>query len=198
MSPAPRRRSRTLLPLVALALVIMWTTVANARLEVADKFCPTPHGDPCDWDIEPVITGKRLAWRWEWLPDTATGSFALAHGGEPFGIEFGIELPCVTPPWLGLSWSHGCRGPRTDPADQIVVALHRDIEGMSRNSVARELFGEHYADGGKRVTRYHVAARQHLHDAGVLPWAAWPEGRLPARWWRHFEFAQAISRWAWR
>jgi hypothetical protein len=39
--------------------------------------------------------------------------------------------------------------------------------------------------------------RRTLWEYGGLPWAAFPGGALPARWWEAQEFAAALARWEW-
>jgi hypothetical protein len=45
------------------------------------------------------------------------------------------------------------------------------------------------------VSRYISAGRKRLHDRGVLPWAAFARGAVPADWLRSPEFAEAVQRW---
>lgn len=82
----------------------------------------------------------------------------------------------------------------TDPAALRRMAFEIDLAGESRRGYARR-HGV-YGDDARTTVRHRLnQARALLADEGALPWAAWPQGKLPIQWWESSVFMAAIEHW---
>jgi hypothetical protein len=135
------------------------------------------------------------------LPSPAGGAWRVVVrddyklGPRQWVFDFG---PRMFPTLGGQDRHHGFGRPRLqdgDPERVRYVAWRVDVHRWSQREVARDLYGEDDADR-LRARRELRAGRELLHVEGVLPWAAWPAGNLPAEWWREERFWRAVNRWA--
>lgn len=74
-----------------------------------------------------------------------------------------------------------------------VVTLH-DFDGRSLHKIGARLY-PHLSDGRTTARARLRSTRAQLAAAGVLPWAAWPGGCLPAQWWTAHPFAEHVAAW---
>lgn len=102
---------------------------------------------------------------------------------------------------------HGYGRPRRSdlhPGFDVSVAWALDIGGWGERLLGRRLDGvarrrqgepedERARSGIRRARR---SGRAYLHELGVVPWAGWGQGTLPADWWLTPEFRKAITQWA--
>lgn len=107
------------------------------------------------------------------------------------------QLPALPP--AGMVAHHSFGRPRlqdTAPTRVEYVAWLVDCTGCTQGQAARAMYPDRGREAAKRkCVRDRDAGRLSKHEQGVLPWAAWPDGKLPARWWRQPELATAVNRW---
>lgn len=96
------------------------------------------------------------------------------------------QRPLVLDSWSRELWQHDVLGDSYCTVAGDLGIVHN--EGLYA-------YGEPRAPG-KTTVRYRVVeARKRAHGAGVLPWAAWPEGKIPADWWLRDRFVDALTCW---
>jgi hypothetical protein len=148
-------------------------------------------GPPASWEIVIAERERGGGIRWAWLP---TGEPWYAMTPEPFGLA--VEFPRLT--GVRPKDHHGFGPPRMrdwQPKELCTVALEIDVLGRSFRSYGAEV---RPANKDPRTTvRYQLTqARAMLADEGVVPWAAFDAGAVPAEWWRTEAFIIAIDEWA--
>jgi hypothetical protein len=97
---------------------------------------------------------------------------------------------------------HGFGRPPLDERSLLELAWLRDLDEQTERELV-ELYELDQQRPGKgrradprSTLRYRVnRARAVAAALGVLPWAAWPDGRLPRGWWSSSAFEAAITRW---
>jgi hypothetical protein len=78
------------------------------------------------------------------------------------------------------------------PPDKLGWAIFRHrFLGESYAKVADALDLNNTQTATKRVQK----GEARLHTLGVIPWALWPDGKLPARWWADDVFLSGSCRW---
>ena len=127
------------------------------------------------------------AWRTVWERRTAHGALR-------------VQMPrlAVTP-----SSHHGFGRPRlidSNPERLAQLAMFGDLAGCGDRVLARRLEPQNDAtsaeDTGRSTVRYQRRrARQMLCVLGVLPWAAYAEGKLPRTWVDDPAFLDSVERW---
>jgi len=148
------------------------------------------------WALRP--SGAVPGTRWVEVPD--------GNGTDPTGYRRGfiafyaprLLLPAIPRPELPRAYGR----PRTeaDPAVRVrcqATACAVDLLGNTLYSIAHGdlTFGSDDARS-KQTRRDYKAGRRSLWREGVLPWAAWPEGRLPDGDWRRApELMEALTEW---
>ena len=134
-----------------------------------------------------------------WLHQTNSGTWLIEPGPRQFPqlIVSRQEKPAYGRPRLAEGDRYRC---------ELVVRLI-DICGESQGAAARRLCSsmvfyperEGVLDPERaaldRVRRAYRAGRRDLRARGVLPWAAFTKGIVPADWWTNPDFAWAIDLW---
>jgi hypothetical protein len=98
-------------------------------------------------------------------------------------------------PLLATAWSHHGFGRPLKPRKPLeVVAWLADCTRLSQYRAIQLLYGDRPSP--KAAHRYdRDAGRRHLHDHGVLPWAAWPDGKVAAAWWEQPPWEEGVTAW---
>jgi hypothetical protein len=165
----------------------------HAGIEARDEgqfprsFSP-PDCHPREWELDE--RGRPV-----WLPLHRHGRwFRLVDGDRAR-----VEMPALATP---TREHHGYGRPPLEKSALLELAWRRDVLAQPEGELV-QLHGLEQPRPGKgrrkdpgstlgyRINR----ARAVAAEAGVLPWAAWPAGRLPRDWWRSSEFEAAIVRW---
>jgi hypothetical protein len=135
----------------------------------------------CEWqDDEARQTWHEQAWRGEAVPVVAVETVLDAREATPVRLGRRANAPAILPERLAVTVECDLRDAHL-PSLAIVSALRSTDEQSSL----------------RRVSRYRQEGRKLLFELGGLPWAAFPTGKLPARWWEASEFAGALDRWRW-
>ncbi len=119
------------------------------------------------------------------------------YGQQPptrSGQQMTERAPAVMPCLAAEGTHHGYGAPRiTERRLELAqqTAWLVDLVGWSRRSVARAYHGSAGTGGAEvqAVKRDLAAMRRYHWERGVIPWALWPAGAVPAKWW-------ASDRWA--
>ena len=145
---------------------------------------PPTNDPPARWDTAGDDTDA--LW-WQWL-DAPAGTRPAELTACWYRMdELGMGLALYLPRRLGF------RTITIDEETRNVVRLI-DLEGWTRRKTGRRLYPD--LDRPKSVARSQLGAgRAQLAAAGVLPWAAWPGGELPASWWEEPETLLAMRAW---
>ncbi len=80
-------------------------------------------------------------------------------------------------------------------AQCVQAAWYCDLNGGTAYAVTRLLDGAVSDAGRKRRMREIHGGREVLASLGVLPWVAWPGGKLPQNWWTSERFRTAVQSW---
>jgi len=94
---------------------------------------------------------------------------------------------------------HGFGRPRRRDAQRdlvLFVAWARDVAGLAQADACRLLYSGHCTNAElKRVRRAELDGRRVYREIGVLPWAAYGDGRPPSEWWTDPAFTEYVRRW---
>jgi len=181
----------------------------DSRSQDGAAACP-PTGAPRNTSF-PCPPWKRVdrQGRPTWLPHTVGARWASVGGlyieprtatrpGGVFALGSGPSLLPALPP-AGMVAHHSFGRPRlqdTAPTRVEYVAWLVDCTGCTQGQAARAMYPDRDLEAAKRkCVRDRDAGRLRKHEQGVLPWFAWPDGKVPAEWWRQPEFAKAVDRW---
>jgi hypothetical protein len=94
---------------------------------------------------------------------------------------------------------HGFGRPRISqsrPDRAAWICLLHDFEGRTAYELAATFEGDAFDANRKRIGRELKAGRVSFYERGILPWAVWPKGQLPERWWRQHRFHRRVIRWS--
>lgn len=187
-------------------------SAGKGRVSVPPRH-PLPGFDDIDrptWAL-PAPPGAR----WVKVPD--------GDGTDPTGERPGfiadycarLLLPAIPPPRVPPSYGRPRRATTSarvhcqsiactvDMLGQTVPDLARaelkraGYRGLDPDRLGEPLRADRFAEAQlKRTRREYRAGRESLWREGVLPWAAWPNGRLPDGDWRRApELMTALTRW---
>lgn len=174
--------------------------------------CPGPFGierfavprlmSQCEWPDEAAMD--------EWHESAWAGTAAAIPTAEtPFDARAAEPRrrgrPSNTPPVLGraLAVTVECdlrgRAPSTMADNLKPQRQLQPLKDVARSAVRAELDRRRRDEETPHRTtrRDRQKCRTTLWQYGGLPWAAFPSGGLPARWWEAQEFAAALARWEW-
>lgn len=135
----------------------------------------------CEW-VNPAAADQwhESAWRGEAVPIPACEAAIDARDAEPFH-----------------------RGRRANESPilrvRLAVVIDCDLRQRSPSAIAceRKLAPLDEENARRNVYRDRQEGRSVAARLGGLPWAAFPNGRLPERWWQAEEFAAALGQWHW-
>jgi hypothetical protein len=142
-----------------------------------------PAEPPRRWE---TASGTDSIW-WRWLeapPGTRPQELAPCwYCVDDLGMGLGLYVPR----------RFAARAAEIDEELLKVVRLI-DLDGWTRRKTGRRLYPEAAEPKAAARTRLH-SGRAQLAAAGVLPWAAWPAGRLPRGWWAEPDTQVAMGAW---
>jgi hypothetical protein len=163
------------------------------------RFCPDPIGRVELYTGRPLWIATLKGARWQKCQTSVHLEDRIVVGADRSAPFLFPELaPQPSTPHHGYG-----RPRRIDTNSELVlfVAWARDVAGMSEPKICALLYAEdaetHHVDEKerKRVERATRDGRRLYHERGVLPWAAYPDGRPPSQWWEDHRFHDAIRDW---